>query len=146
LPGSTVSTKPASVNRNQESCEKAHTRNVLVPAEGSNNSGLVGEEDLVVGVGREEALEEGDSRVENDGALSSGLDADLDLVVVDDVAADTLDVGRRLAVEVGGTEEATELEGVGLARGRQYRVVLKGKIAERKLTSPRAVVSVLEPA
>lgn len=68
---------------------------VLITAEGRNDSGLVGQVDLVVGVGGEQTLEEGDGRVENDGALSSRLHADLELAVVDNVRSDSWDVGRR---------------------------------------------------
>ena len=74
----------------------------MVTSEGCNDDGLVGEDDLVFGGWREEALEEGDGRVKDDGAFDTSLDADLDLIVVHDVRADTLDVGRRTAVKVGG--------------------------------------------
>ena len=115
--------------------ERQLTRNVLVTTEGSNDSSLVGENDLVVGVGREETLEEGDSRVEDDGALGTSLDADLDFVVVDDVAADTRDVGRGPAVEVGGAKEVAELEGVGLARVISVCAAsVKGKLVREKMS------------
>lgn len=63
----------------------------MVSTEGSDNSGLVGEDDLVVGVGGEQALEEGNRRVEDDAAFNTGLDADLHFAVVDEVAADAID-------------------------------------------------------
>jgi hypothetical protein len=65
----------------------------LVTSERRNDSGLVGEDDLVLGGGWKEALKESDGRVEDDGALNTSLDADLDFIVVYDVRADTLDVG-----------------------------------------------------
>lgn len=64
----------------------------MVATERSNNSRLVGKDDLVVGVGREQALKEGDSGVEDDGAFNASLYANLDFAVVDEVGANTLDV------------------------------------------------------
>jgi len=84
----------------------------LVAAKGCNNGGLIGEDDLVVGAGREETLEKGNGRVEDDGALSASLDADLHFVVVNEIRADALDVGGGTAVEIGRSEVRTE--GVGL--------------------------------
>ena len=81
----------------------------MVSAEGSNNRCPIGKEDFVVGVGREETLEERNSRVKDDSSLNSGLDADFDFAVVNDVATHTLNVGGRAAVEVGRTKERAEL-------------------------------------
>jgi hypothetical protein len=64
----------------------------LVPSEGRNDGGLIGEDDLVLVGWWEEALEKGNSRVEDDGAFHTSLDADLDLVVVHEVRADALNV------------------------------------------------------
>jgi len=64
----------------------------LVATKRSNNSRLVGKDDLVVGVGREQALEEGDSGVEDDSAFNTSLHANLNFAVVDKVGANTLDV------------------------------------------------------
>lgn len=88
--------------------KRVRTGHVLVSAEGSNDSGFVGKDDLVVGVGGEEPLEESDGGVEDDRALDTGLHADLDLVVVHEVGADALDVGGGLAVEVGRADEGAE--------------------------------------
>lgn len=64
----------------------------MVATKRSNNSRLVGKDDLVVGVGREQALEEGDSGVEDDSAFNTSLHANLNFAVVDKVGANTLDV------------------------------------------------------
>ena len=64
----------------------------MVATERSNNSRLVGKDNLVVGVGREQALKEGDSGVEDDSAFNTSLHANLDFAVVDEVGANTLDV------------------------------------------------------
>lgn len=85
-----------------------HTGDILVSSERSCDSGLVGKDDLVGRVRREEALKKSNCRVEDDSSLNTGLDADLHLVVVDEVRADSLNVRRRPAVEVGGADEATE--------------------------------------
>jgi hypothetical protein len=86
----------------------------LVASEGGHDRGLVREHDLVVGVGREEALEEGDGGVEHDGAFDTSLDADLDLAVVHEVGADALDVGGGAAVEVGRADQGAEAVGLDL--------------------------------
>lgn len=94
--------------------DKQPTRNVLVSTEGGNDGGLVGQGDLVVRVGGEQALEKRDSRVENNRALGSGLDADLDFAIVYEVRADSRNVGGRRAVEVGGADEGSQLMGLDL--------------------------------
>ena len=86
----------------------------MVAAEGSNNRCPIGKEDFVVGVGREETLEERNSRIKDDSSLNSGLDADFDFAVVNDVATHTLNVGGRATVKVGRTKERTELVRLGL--------------------------------
>lgn len=86
----------------------------MVAAEGSNNRCPISKDDFVVGVGREETLEERNSRVEDDSSLNSGLDADFDFAIVDDVATHTLNVGGRATVKVGRTKERTELVRLGL--------------------------------
>jgi len=84
-------------------------RNVLVATEGSSDNSLVSQSDFVVGIGGEKPLEDGDGRIEDDGAFGPGLHPDLDLAIVYDIRTDTWDVGRRGAVEVGRPEESTEL-------------------------------------
>lgn len=91
----------------------------MVAAERSNDGGLVGQNDLVVGAGREETLEESDGRVEDDSALNTSLDADLDLVVVDEIRANPFDVRGRLAVEVGRTDLRAEAMGLNLYNGQK---------------------------
>lgn len=56
---------------------------------------FVSKNNFVVGVGWEESLQKGNRRVEDDSSFNTSLDADLDLAVVDQVGADTLDVGGR---------------------------------------------------
>lgn len=73
----------------------------MVATEGRNDGGLVGKNDFVVWVGWEKTLEEGNSGVEDNSTLYTGLDADLDLTVVHKIGTDALNVGRRAAVEVG---------------------------------------------
>lgn len=109
FPGSTVSTieQPKhhqSISSNHEATAQ-HTRNVLISAERSDDGRLIGEDDFVVGVGREQALKKGNSRVEDDGAFHTSLDADLDLAVIHEVGADALNVGGGGAVEVGGSDD-----------------------------------------
>ena len=87
----------------------------MVASEGRNDGGIVGEDDLVLGGWWEEALEEGNSRVEDDGAFYACLDADLDLAVVHEVRLDALDVRWRGAVEVRGANLATKRVGFDLA-------------------------------
>lgn len=107
----------------------------MVSTEGSNHSGFVGKDDLVVGVGREEALEEGDGRVEDDGAFDTGLDANLDLGVVDEVGADALNVRGGLAVEVSRADhrpEAVGLDLCGHAHKNRFRTMFLEKNMENK--------------
>jgi len=87
----------------------------LVASEGRNDGGLVGQDDLVIGGWWEEALEKGNSRVEDDGAFHACLNADLDLSVVHEVRLDTFDVRWRAAVEVSGADLGTEKVGFDLA-------------------------------
>jgi len=65
---------------------------VLVPAEGSNDGGLVSKDDLVGRVGREKTLEEGDGRVEDHSTLTASLGMDVDLMCVHDVGLHVRDV------------------------------------------------------
>lgn len=88
----------------------------MVTAEGGDNRGLVGEDDLVLGAGREETLKQSDGGVEYDSALSASLDADLDLAVVDEIGADALDVRGGLAVEVGRADEGAQAMGFDLSK------------------------------
>ena len=91
----------------------------MVATKRSNDGGLVGQNDLVVGVGREEALEESNGRVEDDSALNTSLDSDLDFVVVDEIRANALDVRGRLAVEVEGTNLSAEAMRLNLGHGQK---------------------------
>ena len=68
------------------------TWNILISTQGRNNNGFVGKNDLVLWVGWEKSLEQRNGRVENDCAFHSGLDADLDFVVVDQIRANALNV------------------------------------------------------
>jgi hypothetical protein len=68
------------------------TRDILISAQRRNNSGFVSKDDLVLRVGWEKTLEQRNGRVENDCAFHSGLDADLDFIVVDQIRANTLNV------------------------------------------------------
>jgi hypothetical protein len=77
----------------------------LVTSERSNNSGVVSKDNFIVGGRREEALKEGDGRVENNGAFYAGLNSDFDLIVVHEVAVDSLNVRGRLAVEIGVSDQ-----------------------------------------
>lgn len=60
-----------------------HTGDILITTKWSNDSLPIGESDFIVGVGREQSLEESNRRVEYNGAFDPSLDANLDLVVVD---------------------------------------------------------------
>lgn len=91
-----------------------HTRNVLVAAQWCRDGGLVGEYDFVVQVGGEQALKQSDGGVEDDGALNTSLDSDLDLAVVDEIRADALDVRWRRAVEVSRAKMGAKLVGLDL--------------------------------
>jgi len=86
----------------------------LVTAERSNNSGVISKDDFIVGGRREEALKEGDGRVENNGAFYASLNSDFDLTVVHEVAVDSLDVRGRLAVEIGISDQRSENVGFDL--------------------------------
>jgi hypothetical protein len=112
----------------------------LITTKGSNNSGLIGKNDLVVWGWREETLQKGDSGVEHDGALNTSLDSNFDLGVVDKVAADTVNIRGRPAVEVRLTDHAAKRVGFDLFRVRFLNIM-----GVNDLTSPRAVVSVFEP-
>jgi len=67
-------------------------------------------------------LEKCDGRVEDDCTLNTGLNADLDLAVVNDVAAHTLNVRGRGAVKVSGTKEGAKLEGLDLSEGGRLSI------------------------
>ncbi len=66
----------------------------MITTKGSNNSGLLGKNNLVVWGRREETLWKGNSRVEHYSALNASLGTNFDLAVVDKVTADSLDVRR----------------------------------------------------
>jgi len=94
LPGSTVSTirvkicEPA-CHEPQDGCP---TGNILVASERSNDGGLIGKNNLVLGSGGEQTLKKSNGGVEDNGALHAGLHADLNLAIVDEVRANALDV------------------------------------------------------
>jgi hypothetical protein len=58
-----------------------------------DHSSLVSESDAVLGVGREKTLEDSSGGVENRCALTANLHANVNFLEVDDLVADTLDVG-----------------------------------------------------
>lgn len=91
-------------------------RDVLVTAEGSNDGGLVGQGDAVLGGGRVETLEDGGSTVEDSSTLATNLDTGVNLLEVSEVGGDATDVGGRVRVEVGLAQEATELVSLNLAQ------------------------------
>ena len=86
----------------------------MIATKRCNDGRLVGENDLVFGSGREESLEEGDGGIEDDSTFGTSLNSDLHLVVVNEVRADTLNVGGRRAIEVGGAEKGTKAVGLNL--------------------------------
>jgi hypothetical protein len=142
LLGSTVSTwKPRCHECFHRELQGKLTRDVLITSEGSDNSGLVGKDDLVVRGRREETLQNGDGGIEHDGALNASLDSDFDLGVVDKVSTDSIDVRGRLAVEVGLTDQAAKAVGLNLI----HVSFLYIKVDWINPTSPRAVVSVFDP-
>lgn len=97
-------------NNANETKQRIHTRDILIPSQRSGHSGLVGKNNLVVLVRGEQPLKEGDGRVEDDSAFTSTLDADVDLLVVDQVRAYRIDERRGVIAEVGGAEEGSKLE------------------------------------
>jgi hypothetical protein len=80
----------------------------LVAAERSDNSGLISKNNLVFGVGREKTLKESDGRVEDDSAFDAGLDANLHLVIVDEIRTDPFDIGGGRAIEVVGAKDGAK--------------------------------------
>ena len=94
--------------------ESERTRDVLVTAEGSNDGGLVGQGDAVLGGGRVETLEDGGSTVEDSSTLATNLDTGVDFLEVSEVSGDATDVGGGVRVEVGLAQEATELVSLNL--------------------------------
>ena len=68
------------------------TWNILISTQRCNNGGFVGKNNLVLRTGWEKTLEQSNGRVENDCAFHSGLDADLDFIVVDQIGANALNV------------------------------------------------------
>jgi hypothetical protein len=90
-------------------------RDILVTAKRGGDNSRVGEGDPVLRGGGEQSLQKGNSGVEHNGALSTSLDANLDLRVVNKVGADTLDERRGAAIEVGRPQESTELVRLNLA-------------------------------
>ena len=96
----------------------------MVATKRSCNRSLVRKNDFVVGVRREESLEEGDGGIKDDRALDSSLDTGLDLVVVDQIGSDAVDVTGRRRVEIGRAERGAKAMRLGL-----WRAI--GKIKER---------------
>jgi hypothetical protein len=93
------------------------TGDILVSSEGCEDGRAVRETDPIVHGRREEALEKRDGGVKDDGALSACLDANVDLVVVDEVGAHALDRERRRGVEVHGAQQRAELVRLDLVKG-----------------------------
>ena len=85
------------------------TRNVLVASERSDDGGLIGKNDLVLGSGGEQTLKKSNGGVEDNGALHAGLHADLNLAIVDEVRANAFDIRGGLAVEVGVADFGTKV-------------------------------------
>ena len=61
-------------------------------------------------------MEQRNGGIENHCAFHSGLDADLDFTVVDQVGANALNVRGRPVVEVCGTKNRAQNVGLGLAK------------------------------
>ena len=117
-------------------------RNVLVAVERRNNGGLVSQSDPVRGVRREQALEEGGRRVEDGCAFTADLDANVDLLEVDEVAVDAPDVRGRTGVQVEVAEVRSKLVRLGLdAKGRSsVNAVQRRTQVRRSFTSPSGVL------
>lgn len=86
----------------------------MVTAERGNNGGLVCQGDAVLVSGRVETLEDSGSTVKDSSALTADLDTDVNLIEVNEVGRDASDMGRRVGVEVGITQERAELVGLNL--------------------------------
>lgn len=117
----------------------------MVATERGNNSCIIGKNNLVSGCGREEALKEGNGRVENNGTLNTGLDANLHFVVIGQIGTNALDIRGRRAIEVDRTDEGAKAIGLDLRRIIQQTGARVIKPISMQ-TSPRAVVSALEAA
>lgn len=65
---------------------------ILVSSERGNDGRLIGEDDLVVLIGREETLEKSNGGVEDNCSLHTGLHSNFELVVINEVRTDALDV------------------------------------------------------
>ena len=89
---------------------------VLVSAEGCDDCRLVRKRDAVSGVRREEALEEGGRRVKDGCTLAADLDADGDLLKVDEIRVDASDMGGRGWVKVEVAKVLAELVRLNLPR------------------------------
>jgi hypothetical protein len=76
------------------------TRHILIPSEWCNNAGAVREVNLVVVIGRVQALQHSNGRVKDNVALDAGLDERFDLLVINEIEVDILDVGGRLRIKV----------------------------------------------
>lgn len=87
---------------------------VLVPVQRRHNRRLVSECDLVVRVGREEALKESSGGVKDCRTLAADLHADSDLLQVDEVRVNAADVGRRTGIKIEVPEVLAELKGLDL--------------------------------
>jgi hypothetical protein len=89
---------------------------VLVSVERTNNGRAIREVGARLRRRREEALEQCNGGIANDTLLASVVDADLDLAIIDQIWADTVDKVRRVGVEVVAAKEGAKLELLRLKR------------------------------
>lgn len=116
------------------------TGDVLVAVQWSNDDSAVSELLAVVGVGWEEALKQGNSRIEHSGTLTTGLHSDANLLQVCELGGDLGDFSVTATGEVHVTEESAQL--VGLILNGHISEGQRNKDTGCALTSPNGVLSV----
>ena len=119
----------------------------MITTEGSDNRRVICQLNLIVRIWWVKSLEKRDGRVKDDVAFDSSFYEGFDLLGVYKEGVYITNVGGRGGIQVCGAEEGAELERLCLG-GRSCEV--KGSVplygVGGLLTSPRAVVSVEEPA
>jgi hypothetical protein len=80
--------------------EKKRTRNVLISAKGSDDSGTICEHNFILGRGRKQALQKCDGRIEDYASLAATLHADTHGFLVNQTGAHVCNIGRRVDIEI----------------------------------------------
>ena len=118
-----------------------HTGDVLIPVQGSDDHSTVSKLLAVLGVWREEALEQSDGRIKHRSALATGLHSDMNLLKICELGRDPGDLSVVATSEVDITEESSQL--VGLLLKDYIRGGNEKGCQEGVHTSPNGVLSVV---